>query len=54
MLNSIGYRGPISVEWEDAGMDRLAGAAEAITFLRRFDFDPPQAAFDAAFSSGRD
>ena len=54
MLNSIGYRGPISIEWEDAGMDRLAGAAEAITFLRRFDFDPPLAAFDAAFSSGRD
>ena len=26
MLNSIGYAGPISVEWEDAGMDRLAGA----------------------------
>ena len=25
MLNSIGYGGPISVEWEDAGMDRLAG-----------------------------
>jgi sugar phosphate isomerase/epimerase len=54
MLNSIGYSGPISIEWEDAGMDRLTGAAEAITFLRRFDFDPPQAAFDAAFSSGRD
>ena len=54
MLNSIGYRGPISIEWEDAGMDRLAGAAEAITFLRRFDFDPPQASFDAAFTSGHD
>ena len=53
MLNSIGYRGPISIEWEDAGMNRLAGAAEAITFLRRFDFDPPHAAFDASFSSGR-
>ncbi|MEK8228215.1 TIM barrel protein [Oerskovia sp. M15] len=25
MLNSIGYDGPISVEWEDAGMDRLVG-----------------------------
>ena len=23
MLNTIGYDGPISVEWEDAGMDRL-------------------------------
>jgi hypothetical protein len=27
--NSIGYDGPISVEWEDAGMDRLVGAPEA-------------------------
>ncbi|MGA9102605.1 sugar phosphate isomerase/epimerase family protein, partial [Aeromicrobium sp.] len=26
MLNTIGYDGPISVEWEDAGMDRLLGA----------------------------
>ena len=25
MLNHIGYDGAISVEWEDAGMDRLAG-----------------------------
>jgi hypothetical protein len=25
MLNTIGYDGPISVEWEDAGMDRLVG-----------------------------
>jgi sugar phosphate isomerase/epimerase len=52
MLNSIGYAGPISVEWEDAGMDRLQGAPQALQFLRRFDFDPPAAAFDAAFSSG--
>ena len=52
MLNSIGYAGPISVEWEDAGMDRLAGAPEALAFLRRFDFEPPAASFDAAFSSG--
>jgi hypothetical protein len=35
-------------------MDRLRGAAEAITFLRQFDFDPPAAAFDAAFSSSPD
>jgi hypothetical protein len=34
-------------------MDRLRGAAEAITFLRHFDVDPPQASFDAAFSSDR-
>jgi sugar phosphate isomerase/epimerase len=51
MLNSIGYHGPISVEWEDAGMDRLAGAPQSLTFLRGFDFEPPQAAFDAAFST---
>jgi sugar phosphate isomerase/epimerase len=51
MLNSIGYDGPISVEWEDAGMDRLRGAAEALAFLRQFDFEPPAASFDAAFSA---
>ena len=51
MLNQIGYEGPISVEWEDAGMDRLIGAPEALEFVRRLAFDPPAAAFDAAFSS---
>ncbi len=51
MLNTIGYAGPISIEWEDAGMDRLVGAPEALAFVRRLAFDPPAAAFDAAFSS---
>ncbi|MEO9326277.1 sugar phosphate isomerase/epimerase, partial [Nocardioides sp. C4-1] len=51
MLNTIGYEGPISVEWEDAGMDRLVGAPEALEFVRRLAFDPPSAAFDAAFST---
>ncbi|WP_020666596.1 sugar phosphate isomerase/epimerase family protein [Amycolatopsis nigrescens] len=50
-LNSIGYTGPISVEWEDAGMDRRRGAAEAVSFIRNLIFDKPDAAFDAAFSS---
>jgi sugar phosphate isomerase/epimerase len=50
-LAAIGYDGPISVEWEDARMDRLHGAPEALAFLKRFDYDPPAAAFDAAFSS---
>jgi sugar phosphate isomerase/epimerase len=50
-LNTIGYEGPISIEWEDAGMDRLLGAAEAVQFVRRLAFDPPASAFDAAFSS---
>ena len=34
-------------------MDRLAGAPQALAFLRQFDFEPPAAqAFDAAFSPG--
>ena len=49
-LNAIGYDGPISIEWEDAGMDRLVGAPEALAFVRALAFDPPAAAFDAAFS----
>ncbi len=51
-LGAIGYTGPISVEWEDAGMDRLVGAAEAVGFVRRLAFEPPASSFDAAFSSG--
>jgi sugar phosphate isomerase/epimerase len=51
MLNTIGYEGPISIEWEDAGMDRLRGAPEALEFVRSQLFEPPDAAFDAAFSS---
>ncbi|MGI5322677.1 sugar phosphate isomerase/epimerase family protein [Actinomadura nitritigenes] len=51
-LNAIGYDGPISVEWEDAGMDRLQGAPEALEFVRALNaMEPPTAAFDAAFSS---
>lgn len=49
-LNEIGYRGPLSVEWEDAGMDRVHGAREACAFVRRLDFPPSRQAFDAAFS----
>ena len=50
-LNEIGYTGPISVEWEDAGMPRELGAPEALRLLRRLNFDPPATGFDAAFSS---
>jgi sugar phosphate isomerase/epimerase len=48
-LNAIGYAGPLSVEWEDSGMDREHGAAEACAFVRRLDFPPSAVAFDAAF-----
>ena len=51
MLNHIGYTGPISVEWEDAGMDRLRGAPEALGFVRSKLWEPPAAAFDAAFAN---
>jgi sugar phosphate isomerase/epimerase len=53
MLNTIDYTGPISIEWEDAGMDRLVGAAEARQFVANLAFEPPAEAFDAAFSSDR-
>jgi sugar phosphate isomerase/epimerase len=47
-LNSIGYRGPLSIEWEDSGMDREYGAQDALAFVRRTDFAPSAVAFDAA------
>ena len=50
-LRAIGYAGPISIEWEDAGMDRLHGAAEAVTFVRSLLWSVPEASFDAAFSN---
>jgi sugar phosphate isomerase/epimerase len=50
-LESIGYGGPISIEWEDAGMDRLHGAAEAITFVRSKLWTRPTDSFDAAFTN---
>lgn len=51
VLNAIGYEGPISIEWEDAGMDRLRGAPEALAYVRDLNFERPAASFDAAFSS---
>ena len=53
-LNAIGYADPISIEWEDAGMERLTGGPEALGFIRWLNFDPPVASFDAAFSTSRE
>lgn len=47
-LNAAGYTGPLSVEWEDAGMDREHGAAESLAYVRRMDFPSSHRAFDAA------
>jgi sugar phosphate isomerase/epimerase len=52
-LNRVGYDGPLSVEWEDSGMDREHGAAEACDFVRGLDFLPADGAFDAAFGRER-
>jgi len=48
-LNRVNYSGPLSVEWEDCGMDRAHGAREAAAFVRKIDFTPSGRAFDAAF-----
>ena len=48
-LNRLGYEGPLSVEWEDGGMDREHGAAEACEFVKALDFKPSGIAFDDAF-----
>jgi len=50
-FNKIGYKGPLSVEWEDSGMDREWGAPEALRMIRSMDFSPSAVAFDAAFSA---
>jgi sugar phosphate isomerase/epimerase len=48
-LNRIGYQGPLSVEWEDSGMEREFGAREACQFVKQKDFAASGRAFDAAF-----
>jgi sugar phosphate isomerase/epimerase len=48
-LNRIVYTGPLSVEWEDSGMDREEGAKESCDYVRSIDFKPSDVAFDAAF-----
>jgi sugar phosphate isomerase/epimerase len=45
-LNAASYTGPLSVEWEDNGMDREMGAQEAAEFARRINFTPSTLAFD--------
>jgi sugar phosphate isomerase/epimerase len=48
-FNRIAYKGPLSVEWEDSGMDREFGAKEACEFVRKVDFPSSDISFDAAF-----
>ena len=48
-LNAANYTGPLSVEWEDSGMDREHGAREACQYCKNVDFPPSGRAFDSAF-----
>lgn len=47
-LNSCGYSGPLCVEWEDSGMDRMFGAQESLHFVKNIDFPASEIAFDSA------
>jgi len=50
-LNDTDYDGPLSVEWEDSGMDREFGAMEAFEFVKKINFSPSKIAFDGAFDT---
>jgi len=50
-LNVLKYNGPLSVEWEDAAMDREVGASESAAFVKQIDFEPSDRVFDEAFST---
>ena len=50
-LNRFGYQGPLSIEWEDSGMNREWGAPEALNMIKSQDFTASDIAFDAAFAS---
>ncbi len=45
-LNAAEYTGPLSVEWEDNGMDRDFGAPESVDFVKKMNFTPSSVAFD--------
>ena len=50
-LNQMGYHGPLCVEWEDSGMERMFGAKEACEFTHKINFEPSTVAFDAALKN---
>ncbi|MDR3050626.1 MAG: sugar phosphate isomerase/epimerase [Oscillospiraceae bacterium] len=51
VLNATGYDGPLSVEWEDSGMDRVEGATEACAFVKKVDFKASDFKFDDAIAN---
>jgi sugar phosphate isomerase/epimerase len=52
-LNDIGYKGPLSVEWEDMGMEREQGATESCAFVKKLNFGASEIAFDGAFEKSQ-
>jgi sugar phosphate isomerase/epimerase len=50
-LNAINYKGPLSVEWEDSGMNREIGAKEAYEFVKNINFSPSDVPFDNALKT---
>ena len=51
VLNAYGYDGPLSVEWEDSGMERIYGATQACAFVKSVDFAPSDVKFDDAIAN---
>lgn len=50
-LNQGNYNGPISIEWEDSGMDRVYGATEACEYIKKYNFNASTFAFDSAIKT---
>lgn len=51
VLNQIEYNGPLSIEWEDSGMERIFGGTEACAFTKKINFSPSDVAFDDALKN---
>ena len=52
VLNQKGYAGPLSIEWEDSGMERVFGGTEACEFTKKINFSGSDIAFDDALKNG--
>lgn len=53
-LNQIGYKGPLSVEWEDSGMERMFGIEQAFNFTKSINFEPSNMSFDSSLKAKQD
>lgn len=50
-LNAVKYDGPLSIEWEDSGMDRFFGAKESLEYVRTINFPSSDVQFDATLAN---